>query len=83
LDRAVFLPDLARDPGAVWALRERFLKIFRVARIAVSACFPSTSLPPPHTHKTKKQETASGPSGGDFSPDKTGLPKGVLQENQV
>ena len=28
LDRAVFLPDLARDPGAVWALRERFFLIF-------------------------------------------------------
>ncbi|MCK4294802.1 MAG: hypothetical protein KAY65_16505 [Planctomycetes bacterium] len=24
LDRAVFIADLARDPGAVWALRERF-----------------------------------------------------------
>jgi hypothetical protein len=28
LDRAVFLPDLARDPGAVWAIRERFFTFF-------------------------------------------------------
>jgi hypothetical protein len=24
LDRAVLLPDLARDPGAVWVIRESF-----------------------------------------------------------
>jgi hypothetical protein len=71
LDRAVFLPDLARDPGAVWALMELlfFQKFFRVARIAVSACLSSTS---PHTQE-KKRETAFGPSGGDFSLAETGL----------
>jgi hypothetical protein len=30
-------------------------------------------FPSPPTHKTKKQETASGPSGGDFSLEKIGL----------
>ena len=45
-----------------------FLKIYRAGLIAVSAFLPSTS---PHNHR--KIKTAFGPSGGDFSLEKTGL----------
>jgi len=66
---SIELADLAREPGGVWGGRERLFYFFRVGLIAVSAFLSSTSPP----HPTARQKTAFGPSGGDFSLEKTGL----------